>query len=427
MSFHPSGIDFGYRVLYFAIQQALHSSSRHNEETYQIQHITIMSNNNNSNSKTLRFEDGSVQFRQRLVISLLSHRPLLIKNIRSDNIENPGLIDYEVNFLKLIDTITNGSTIEINSTGTQLRFFPGTLLGGTDIIHKCPDTRSVGWFIEGVLPLLPFGKEPIQIMFEGVTDGLCETDPSPDYWNRSSPRLFSIFGIGADDEEEMKPQIRVIERAAAPTSGGHGKVLVSCPIVKQLQSIDLIDEGKIKRIRGNAISCKIVSSSMAARVAYSAKGVFHKLLPDVWIHTDIHTPKRNKCGPSPSMSLVVSSESTTGVILTAECCIDQEKKRGTELPEDLGQRGACMLLEEIRRGGCIDTSCQSLAFIWMALSPEEVSRIRIGTLSQYSIATLRLIKYALDVEFMVKPDLETKTVLLSCLGTGFRNMAKAST
>ena len=86
-----------------------------------------------------------------------------------------------------------------------------------------------------------------------------------------------------------------------------------------------------------------------------------------------------------------------------------------------------MLLEEIRRGGCIDTASQSLAFLWMALSPEDVSRIRIGTLSQYSIETLRLIKNALGVEFKVTPDLESKTVLLSCLGTGYRNMARAST
>lgn len=198
-------------------------------------------------------------------------------------------------------------------------------------------------------------------------------------------------------------------------------------------------------------------------VAYAAKGVFHRLLPDVWIHTDVHTPKRNKCGSSPGLMLVVSTESTTGVVLTAECCMGRHTRQGqyqhqqqeevnqrrpqqeqenspppsssstpkrtgpVELPEDLGRRGACMLLEEVRRGGCIDTTCQSLAFLWMALTPEDVSRIRVGTLSQYSIETLRLIKLAFDVEFKVTPDLESKTVLLSCLGTGYRNMAKAST
>ena len=44
----------------------------------------------------------------------------------------------------------------------------------------------------------------------------------------------------------------------------------------QVQIWDYTDPGKIKRIRGTCVSCKIVSSSMAARVAYAAKGIFHK-------------------------------------------------------------------------------------------------------------------------------------------------------
>mmetsp|Transcript_2695 Transcript_2695/g.5817 ORF Transcript_2695/g.5817 Transcript_2695/m.5817 type:complete len:410 (+) Transcript_2695:239-1468(+) len=408
-----------------------------------------------SESRILRFDDGAVQFRQRIVVSLLSHRPLLIRNIRADDLQNPGLKDYEASFLRLIDQMTNGSKMEINSTGTQLKFRPGGLLGG-DIHHDCPSSRSIGWFVEGILPLAPFGKENLEVTFTGITDGLCEIDPSADYWKRSTGQIFQVFGIGAEDEKDDKPEIEILQRAAAPTTsvensslannniGGYtGKVRLTCPIVKQsLTSIDWIDPGRIKRIRGNSISCKIVSSSMAARVAYSAKGVFHRLLPDVWIHTDVHTPKRNRCGPNPGMMMIVTSESDTGVTLTAECCMSHHNQqrqqqqssnnktpntRGAELPEDLGKRGAYMLLEEIRRGGCIDTASQSLAFLWMALTPEDVSRIRVGTLSQYSIETLRLIKEAFSVEFKVTPDMETKTVLLSCLGTGYRNMAKAST
>jgi RNA 3'-terminal phosphate cyclase-like protein len=68
-----------------------------------------------------------------------------------------------------------------------------------------------------------------------------------------------------------------------------------------------------------------------------------------------------------------------------------------------------------------------LALLWMCLTPEDVSRIRLGTLSQYTIETLRLLKRGFDVEFKVTPEMETKTVLMSCLGTGYRNMAKAST
>ena len=63
----------------------------------------------------------------------------------------------------------------------------------------------------------------------------------------------------------------------------------------------------------------------------------------------------------------------------------------------------------------------------MYLGPEDVARIRMGALSQYTIHSLRLFKQAFGVEFKVKAHHETKTVLLSCLGTGYRNMARAST
>ncbi|CAJ1923620.1 unnamed protein product [Cylindrotheca closterium] len=373
-------------------------------------------------SKAIRFDDGATQFRQRLIASILSHRPVLIRNIRAEDLENPGLKDYEASFLRLLDSMTNGSKMEINNTGTQLRFQPGVLLGG-DIQHQCPDSRSIGWFLEGIMPLAPFGKEELSIYFEGITDGCCELDPSADYLQKSAIPLFAKFGIGIDDDDSAV-RIRVLQRAAAPTGGG--KVHFQCPIVKELTPINFTDPGRIKRIRGTSISCKIVSSSMAARVAYAAKGVFHKVLPDVWIHTDAHTQKNHGCGPSPGLSLVVSTESTTGVILTAECCLNQAE-RGAELPEDLGQRGACLLLNEVQKGGCIDTSVQSLAFMWMTLTPEDVSRLRIGSLSPYSVETLRLLKKFFGIEFKLKADEDSKTILMSCLGTGYRNMAKAST
>lgn len=394
------------------------------------------------NMATLRFDDGAVQFRQRLVVSLLSNRPLLIRNIRADRLDGaPGLFTYEASFLRLLDRLTNGSKIEINTTGTQLRFFPGVFLGG-QVEHDCPVTtenddspvRSVGWFLEGILPLAPFGKEPLSLTVNGITDGMAHMDPSVDYLRASVLPLVQHFGIATPDKDDfMAPQpwsLQIVRRGGAPQGGG--QVVFYCPRVRdELRPIDVVDPGLVKRIRGTAVSTKIVSTSMGARVAYSCKGVLHKLLPDVWIHTDAHTTKHHKCGPSPSLSVILTAESNLGCIWTAECCL--QNRGGTlqpeqkETAEELGQRGAAALLEEIRRGGCIDTGMQSLVFLWMALASEDVSRIRVGTLSEYSIATLRLLKQALGVEFKVKADLETNTVLLSCLGTGYRNMARAST
>mmetsp|Transcript_4818 Transcript_4818/g.5568 ORF Transcript_4818/g.5568 Transcript_4818/m.5568 type:complete len:384 (-) Transcript_4818:170-1321(-) len=381
-------------------------------------------------TKTIKFEDGAVQFRQRLVVAVLSHRPLLIRNIRADDLEHPGIREHEASFLRLLDRMTNGTTIEINSTGTQLRFKPGKLLGG-DIEHSCPEgsEKSVGWFLEGIIPLAPFGKEALSLKLTGITDSMCHIDPSPDYLARGVLPLLVQFGIGSEADEGPPPMIKVTKRGAAPAGGG--EVIFACPIVKEIPNpIDITDMGKIKRVRGTVVSCRIPPSS-AARVAHSAKGLLHRLLPDVWIHTDTHSSKGGKaggCGPSPGLSLCLTAESTSGIVMSAETCMDVSKDaRGALLPEDLGVRGAAMLLDEIRKGGCIDTGAQSIALLLMCLGPEDVSRIRVGTLSQYSIVSLRLFKQAFDVEFKVKADQESRTVLLSCLGSGYRNMARAST
>ena len=109
------------------------------------------------------------------------------------------------------------------------------------------------------------------------------------------------------------------------------------------------------------------------------------------------------------------------MVLAAETCFDSSsgEGRGEVLPEDLGLRASA--------SGCVDTGVQSLALLWMCLGPEDVARIRVGTLSQYTISSLRLFRMAFGVEFKVRADHESKTVLLSCLGTGYRNMARAST
>ena len=47
-------------------------------------------------------------FRERLVVSLLSRRPLVISNIRADVETDPGLRDFEANFLRLLEKVTDG-------------------------------------------------------------------------------------------------------------------------------------------------------------------------------------------------------------------------------------------------------------------------------------------------------------------------------
>lgn len=67
-------------------------------------------------SDILRFTSHR-HLRQRLLLSILSGKSIRVDQIRSDDV-HVGLRDYEVNLLRLVEKVTNGSTIEISVTGT---------------------------------------------------------------------------------------------------------------------------------------------------------------------------------------------------------------------------------------------------------------------------------------------------------------------
>lgn len=66
-------------------------------------------------SRVLRFK-GHGHLRHRLVLSLISRRPVRIDEIRSTD-EEPGLRECEVSFVRLLERISNGTLVEISYTG----------------------------------------------------------------------------------------------------------------------------------------------------------------------------------------------------------------------------------------------------------------------------------------------------------------------
>lgn len=101
------------------------------------------------------------------MLSLLSRRPIRVTNIRS-SLSNPGLRAYEISFLRLLERLTQGTRVEISYTGTALLFHPGTIAGGVHT-HQCSLDRSVGWYLEPLLALAPFGKKELVLTLRGIT------------------------------------------------------------------------------------------------------------------------------------------------------------------------------------------------------------------------------------------------------------------
>uniref|UniRef100_A0A673WV71 RNA 3'-terminal phosphate cyclase-like protein n=2 Tax=Salmo trutta TaxID=8032 RepID=A0A673WV71_SALTR len=362
--------------------------------------------------------DGCNFFRQRLVLSTLSGKRVKIRNIRSKD-DNPGLRDFEASFIRLLDKVTNGTRIEINQTGTVLFYQPGLLYGGV-VEHECNTQRSVGYYLEALLMLAPFMKNPLKAVLKGVTND--PTDPSVDQLKYTSIPVMKKFGIDGEGLE-----LKVVKRGMAP--GGGGEVLFTCPVRKTLRPVQLSEPGKIKRIRGIAYSVR-VSPQMANRIVDSARSILNKFIPDIYIYTD-HM-KGDKSGKSPGFGLTLVAETLNGTFLSAEQVSTPQGQGDPVLPEDLGRNCAKLLLEEIYRGGCIDSANQSLALVYMTLGQQDVSKALLGHLSPYTIEFLRHTRDFFQMMFKIetqKPSEDERKggdkVLMTCVGAGYTNISKS--
>lgn len=330
--------------------------------------------------------EGSNYFRQRVVFSLLSGKPLKISNIRSLE-DNPGLrgaspilshllcadhrvavlipADHELSFLKLIESITNGTIVKISYTGTTVAVKPGVIIGGK-VTHDCGTARAIGYYLEPLLMLAPFSKNGFMLTLLGITND--QQDVSVDTLRTVALPQLAKFGV--DSDVELK-----VEKRGAPPNGG-GQVFFRCVPVRSLKPINCTDDGRIKRIRGIAYSTR-VSPQTANVVIESARSLLNHFIPDVFIYTDHY--KGAESGRSPGYGLALVAESTTGALLSAESC-----GMGGEPPAEAGIRAAKLLYAEIAKGGYCDATQQPLNLLMMALGPEDVSKIRFGKLTPFS-------------------------------------------
>lgn len=315
--------------------------------------------------------------------------------------------------------MTNGTRIEINQTGTVLFYQPGLLYGGT-VEHDCNTQRSIGFYLEALLMLAPFMKNPLKATLKGVTND--PLDPSVDLLKSTAIPLMKQFGVDGEGLE-----LKVVKRGVAP--GGGGEVLFRCPVRRTIRPVQLTDPGKIKRIRGIAYSVR-VSPQMANRIVDSARSILNKYIPDIYIYTD-HMKGANS-GKSPGFGLTLVAETLTGSFLSAEMSSTPQGQGDPVLPEDLGRNCAKLLLEEIYRGGCVDSTNQSLALLYMTLGQQDVSKALLGPLSPYTIEFLRHVRDFFQTMFKIETQKALEDVrkggdkvLMTCVGAGYANISKS--
>lgn len=356
---------------------------------------------------TLRFR-GSNCFRQRIILSLLTGKTVVIEDFRPDEEE---IRDYELSLLELITKVTSGTKIQNKNNRIQLT--PGSIIGG-EITHSCHSSRSISYYLEVLLPIAPFCKRPLQANLNGVTND--QLDPNVDSIKASALPIIKRF-IG--DVEGTKLDLKVNARGFKPDGGG--QVVFTCPIVRQLHPVQLTEVGKVKRVRGVAVAAR-VSPQMANRMIDISKGMLLQFLPDVYIYSDHNKGKAS--GLSPGFAISLSAETTDGCIYTSSAVSNSKGSgEGPSIPEDVAREATHQIYEEIQRGGCVESICQSLALTFMAFNQKDVSRIRLGPLTTYTIHYLRHLKEFCGLTFQLDSK-EYPEIIATCQGIGYKNLSR---
>lgn len=88
--------------------------------------------------------------------------------------------------------------------------------------------------------------------------------------------LIEKFGVGG-------LEVKILKRGMPPQGGG--LVIFNSGIVKELTAIQLVEEGKIKRIRGIAY-CARVSPQFANRMVDACKTSLKEFTHNIYVNTD---------------------------------------------------------------------------------------------------------------------------------------------
>lgn len=389
---------------------------------------------------TLRFSSHA-SFRQRIILATLTGQPLHISRIRSNSLK-PGLTPAEFSLLKLIDSVTNGSFIEISVTGTTVLYRPGLITGngGKVLKHTLPEncTRGVTYYLAVLAALAPFSKASFSI----VLDGGCVTAATSEDYSIDTFRT-AVLPLYAPFEILRNIEVRVLKRSSGPIGAGEVHFLHAHQ-VRLPKTLHLQTPGRVKRIRGVAYSTG-VGAGNNARVIEAARGVLNRFIPDVYVFSDVSKSQvvpadygkpgaleraigsmgpraggnTKRIGVGFGLSLV--AETGTGCLYASDAAASPD-----ETAEDVGRKAAFMLLEEIEIGGCVGRLGLVNVLAMMMMGVEgDVGRVTLGRdiIGEEFVQGLRDLKKFFGTEVGVR-DGENNTLIVSVVGRGVGNVGR---
>jgi RNA 3'-terminal phosphate cyclase (ATP) len=313
-----------------------------------------------------------------------------LTNIRAKR-DKPGLRPQHLKAIEACAQICAGRVEGAQVGSKEIRFESKGIIRGDKFNWDIGTAGSATMLALSVLPLALFAEGPSHYK---ITGGLSQ-DFAPSIYHLKYVLLPVLRAMGIEVE------IDIIQPGYVPRGNGQIEVK-TMPLKDKLRPISLVDQGKVTRVRGIALSSLLkdrkVSERMAkeCRKSLRAKGYD----PEIEIlHDTREEPAYQRVSIQAGASLAVWAETDTHCLIGS----DMAGARG-RTAEFIGKQTAMNLLEDLRAGATVDRHVADQIIPFAALA-EGWSSYLIPRMTEHIEARLWLVDQMLGAKAEVKSSL----------------------
>jgi len=335
--------------------------------------------------------------RYSIALATLRKEPVHITRIRAKR-PKPGLRAQHLTAASACAQVSGGSLAGAEIGSQEIIYRPGRALKGGEFHFDIGTAGSTTMLAFTLLPVALFAEKPSRF---AITGGLFQ-DFAPSFFHMKKLLIPLLHEMGAEVKLEM------LRPGYVPKGGGKLALEVE-PLATPLRSFQRIAQGKIKAVRGTALSSHLseqkVSQRMADRCAEALKR--KGLLPEIEIVEDSTAAQKGA-------ALLVWAETDKGCLIGA----DQAGAPGRR-SEAIGDFVAKTLLEDLDSGAATDRHLADQLILFAALA-NGATEYTIPSVTDHVQTNLWLVQKILGVE----ADLQGKRVTVK--GLGFRGVSKVA-
>jgi RNA 3'-phosphate cyclase len=332
-------------------------------------------------------EGGGQILRTAVALSVLTKKPVKIKNIRA-NRPAPGIKPQHYIAIQSVKELCNADVEGLEIGSSNLVFTPGNIKGGR-YKFDIGTAGSITMVFQACLLSALKTSEPITMVVTGGTD--VKWSPSWDYFRRVFLPLIQKSGVSAD--------ARLIRRGYYPKGGGEAELTIE-PF-KDIKPLQLDEQQEYSQVKGI-----IHLANLPNHVGTRMKHASIKSLIKHGLKASIEVEETTSLSTGTGITLWVESKDTVlGSTVLGEKGVPAEK---------IGEDAAQNLLCEIDAGATMDVYAFDQILPYMALAQDKgASSCIVREVSSHARTNMWLVNQFFDTEFKLNQSDDNVVVAIS--------------